>query len=283
MITTLQSATTSVHIDVARPFVVIGEKINPTGRKKLAVALEQGNMAYVVELALAQAAAGADVMDVNVGVPGLDDVAVLPEVVKLVAETVKTPICIDTPNAEALAAALKVVPGKPLVNSVNGEERSLNSVLPLVADRGAAVIGLVMDENGIPPTAEDRLAVADKIIKRATQAGIPIEDIVIDPLVLTVGADHRAASITLDTITLVRKEFGVNINLGASNVSFGLPDRPTINQAFLALAIDRGATCAITDPMKLTATIRAADLLLGRDMYAKRFVTYFRQHPIETR
>jgi 5-methyltetrahydrofolate--homocysteine methyltransferase len=283
MNTILRSATTEVCIDAALPFVVIGEKINPTGRKKLAAALEQGNLDYAVELALAQVAAGADVMDVNVGVAGLDDVAVLPLVVKLVAEAVKTPICIDTPNAEALAAALEVVPGKPLVNSVNGEERSLSSVLPLVAGRGAAVIGLVMDENGIPPTAEARLAVADKIIKRATQLGIPIEDIVIDPLVLTVGADHRAASITLDTISLVRKEFGVNINLGASNVSFGLPDRPTLNQAFLALAIDRGATCAITDPMKLTATIRAADLLLGRDARAKRFVTYFRQHPPEAK
>ena len=283
MNTTLRSSTTEVSIDVARPFVVIGEKINPTGRKKLAAALEQGNLAYAVELALAQAAAGADVIDVNVGVPGLDDVAVLPEVVKLVAEAVKAPICIDTPNAEALAAALQVVPGKPLVNSVNGEERSLSSVLPLVAARGAAVIGLVMDENGIPPTAEARLVVADRIIKRAIQAGIPIEDIVIDPLVLTVGADYRAARVTLDTISLVVREFGVNINLGASNVSFGLPDRHTINQAFLALAMDRGATCAITDPMKLASTIRAADLLLGRDLHAKRFVTYFRQHPPEAK
>lgn len=279
MITTLRSATTEVCIDAARPFVVIGEKINPTGRKKLAAALEAGDLDYAVELAVNQVAAGADVMDINVGVPGLDDVTVLPQVIKLVAEAVKTPFCIDTPNPEALAAALKVVPGKPLVNSVNGEERSLTNVLPLVAERGAAVIGLLLDGDGIPPTAEGRLAVADKIIKRAIQAGIALEDIIIDPLVLTVGADHQAARITLDTISLVVREFGVNISLGASNVSFGLPDRHTINQAFLTLAIDRGATCAITDPMKLTATIRAADLLLGRDAHAKRFVTYFRQHP----
>ncbi len=283
MITTLRSATTEVCIDFERPFVVIGEKINPTGRKKLAAALQEGNLDYAVELAVSQAAAGADVMDVNVGVPGLDDVAVLPELIKRVTQAVKTPICIDTPNAEALAAALKIVPGKPLVNSVNGEERSLSSVLPLVAERGAAVIGLVMDENGIPPTAEARLVVADKIISRAAQVGIPIENVIIDPLVLTVGADHRAASITLDTISLVRKEFGVNMTLGASNVSFGLPDRHTINQAFLALAINRGATCAITDPMKLTSIARAADLLLGRDAYAKRYVTYFRQHPPEAK
>jgi len=265
------------------PAVVIGEKINPTGRKKLAAALQERNYDYVTELATTQVAWGADVLDVNVGVPGLDDVALLPEVVKLIASVVKVPICIDTPNHDALAAALPVAPGKPLVNSVNGEEKSLQRVLPLVKDRGAAVIGLTMDDSGIPATAEARLAVAARIIERATTLGIPIADIVIDPLVLTVGADSNAAAVTLRTIQLVRQEFGVNINLGASNVSFGLPDRQTINQAFLALAIGQGATCMITDPIKLTAIIRAADLLLGRDRYAKRWVSFFRQHPPEIR
>ena len=156
-------------------------------------------------------------------------------------------------------------------------------MLPLVKDRGAAVIGLAMDDNGIPATAEERLAVAARIIERATAMGIPIEDIIIDPLVLTVGADSNAGAVTLKTIQLVRQEFGVNINLGASNVSFGLPDRHTLNQAFLALAIGQGATCMITDPMKLTAVIRAADLLLGRDTYSKRWVSFFRQHPPETK
>jgi 5-methyltetrahydrofolate--homocysteine methyltransferase len=169
------------------------------------------------------------------------------------------------------------------VNSVNAEEKSLQAVLPLVHDRGAAVIGLTMDDNGIPATAEARLAVAARIIERATKIGIPIEDVVIDPLVLTVGADHMAGAITLKTIELVHKEFGVNINLGASNVSFGLPDRHTINQAFLALAIGQGATCMITDPMKLAAIIRASDLLMGHDPYAKRYVQYFRAHPPESR
>ena len=217
----------------------------------------------MIELATTQVAWGATVLDVNVGVPGIDEVALLPEVVKLVASVVKTPICIDTPNLDALAAALPVAPGKPLVNSVNGEEKSLRRVLPLVKDRGAAVIGLTMDDNGIPATAEERLAVAARIIERATAMGIPIEDIIIDPLVLTVGADSKAAAVTLETIRLLRQEFGVNINLGASNVSFGLPDRHTINQAFLALAIGQGATCMITDPMKLTAIIRADRSVAG--------------------
>jgi 5-methyltetrahydrofolate--homocysteine methyltransferase len=276
---TLLSGKNNVTITSDGPVVVIGEKINPTGRKKLAAALLEHNLDYVVELAMSQVAAGADVLDVNVGVPGIDDVALLREVVQLVASATSAPICIDTPNPKALAAALPLAPGKPLVNSVNGEEESLRTVLPLVKDRGAAVIALTMDKDGIPATAQARLAAAARIIERATGLGIPLEDIIIDPLVLTVGADQRAGAITLETIQLVRREFGVNINLGASNVSFGLPDRHTINQAFLALAIGYGASCAITDPMKLTAIIRATDLLLGRDAYAKRWVTYFRQHP----
>jgi 5-methyltetrahydrofolate--homocysteine methyltransferase len=283
METVLYTDGAQVKIRSGGPVVVIGEKINPTGRKKLAAALEARAFDSVIELALTQVAWGADVLDVNVGVPGVDEVALLPEVVKLVSSVVKAPLCIDSPNHEALAAALPVAPGKPLVNSVNGEEKSLQRVLPLVKDRGAAVIGLTMDDDGIPATAEARLALAGKIIERATRTGIPIEDIVIDPLVLTVGADSNAAAITLKTIQLVHEQFGVNINLGASNVSFGLPDRHTINQAFLALAIGRGATCVITDPMRLTATIRAADLLLGRDTYSKRWVSFFRQHPPEAK
>jgi 5-methyltetrahydrofolate--homocysteine methyltransferase len=283
MQTLLRCETAQVKITSDGPAVVIGEKINPTGRKKLAAALEAHNLDYVVELARSQVAAGADVLDVNVGAPGLDDVALLPEVVRLVASAVKVPLCIDTPNPAALAAALPVVPGRPLVNSVNGEEKSLQTILPLVKDRGAAVIALAMDEAGIPATAEERLKVAGKIIERAAKLGIPVEDIIVDPLVLTVGADQQAGAVTLKAIGLLRQEFGVNINLGASNVSFGLPDRHTLNQAFLALAIGAGATCMITDPMKLTAVIRAADLLLGRDTYAKRWVQYFRAHPPESK
>jgi 5-methyltetrahydrofolate--homocysteine methyltransferase len=282
MQTILRSETLEVKIRTDGPFVVIGEKINPTGRKKLAEALQAGDFEYVRDLAKRQVEAGADVLDLNVGVPGLDEVDLLPQIVSVVAATVKAPICIDSPNPSALAAALRVAPGKPLVNSVNGEEKSLATILPIVKDRGAAVIALTMDDNGIPTTAEDRCAIAARIIERAVSIGIPIEDVVIDPLVMSVGADQNAGAITLRTIELVREEFGANINLGASNVSFGLPDRHILNQAFLALAIGAGATCAITDPMKLTATIRAADLLRGRDLYAKRYISYCRAHPKES-
>lgn len=283
MQTVLRSASVEVKIKTDGPFVMIGEKINPTGRKKLAEALQVRNFDYVRELAIKQVEFGADVLDVNVGVPGLDDVAVIAEVVKIVTETVKAPVCIDSPNPGAIAAALAVVPGKALINSTNGEEKTLNVVLPIVKEYGAAVIGLTMDDNGIPNDPAARLKIAAKIIERAGQIGIPIEDIVIDPLVMTVGADQNAGAVTLKTIELVRQEFGVNINLGASNVSFGLPDRHTLNQAFLALAMGAGATCAITDPIKLGAIIRAADLLRGRDAYAKRYIQYCRAHPVEAK
>jgi len=281
MQTILRGATVEVVIGADLPAVIIGEKINPTGRKKLAEALRQGNFDYVRDLARQQMASGADILDVNVGVPGLDDVALLPEVVKFLAAEFDVPLSIDTPNPKALAAALPVAPGKPLVNSVNGEEACLAAVLPLVKDRGAAVIGLAMDENGIAADPETRVAIAEKIINRAVQIGIPAEDVVIDPLVLTVGADTQAGAVTLRTIDLIRRSLGANINLGASNVSFGLPERHIINQAFLALAIGAGANCLITDPMKLTLTIRAADLLLGHDAYAVRYIAHYRKMPKE--
>jgi 5-methyltetrahydrofolate--homocysteine methyltransferase len=276
MSTILKSDTQELILRVGGPIVIIGEKINPTGRKKLAAAYQAGDREYVAQLATRQVAAGADVLDINVGVPGLDEVALLPEIVSLVAQTVDVPLCLDSASADALAAAVAVAPGKPLINSVNGEEASLNAILPIVADRGAAVIALTMDDDGIPHDAQERVAIAGKIIERAAQTGIPVDDIVIDPLVLTVGADSKAATVTLRTIELVQEEFGVNINLGASNVSFGLPERRTINEAFLALAVSAGANCVITDPMKHTLTIRAIDLLLGRDDYGSRYIGHYR-------
>lgn len=276
MHTVLRSNTKEVIIGIDRPFVMIGEKINPTGRKKLAAALTEGNLDYVRQLAENQVAWGADVLDINVGVPGLDEVAIVRQVVEMVVSVANVPLCLDSANPAVLEAGLAAAPGKPLVNSVSGEEKRLDTILPLVKDRGASVIGLTMDDNGIPKTAEERLAVADKIIERSAKMGIPIEDIVIDPLVLTVGSDSKAALVTLQTVDLLRKEFGVNINLGASNVSFGLPDRPAINQAFLTLAIQLGATCSITDPAKLGTTVKAADMLLGRDENSIRYLKYFR-------
>jgi 5-methyltetrahydrofolate--homocysteine methyltransferase len=281
MKTELTSKTKKTVLDTDGPFVVIGEKINPTGRKKLAAALQEGNLDYVRDLANKQVAAGADVLDVNVGVPGVDDVALLQQVVQMLADEYDVPLCLDSPNPAALAAALPLCPGRTLVNSVNGEEKSLSAVLPLVREHGAAVIGLTMDENGIPNDSETRLAIAEKIIERAAKLGIPADDIVIDPLVLTVGADQQASFVTLQTIEMVRREFGVNVNIGASNVSFGLPERDVINVAFLSMAIYAGATCAITDPMKYSLHIRATDLLRGQDTNALRYLKYYRKHPPE--
>jgi 5-methyltetrahydrofolate--homocysteine methyltransferase len=277
MKTLLKSKNNTINITSDGPITIIGESINPTRRKKLSSALLTGEYDYIYELAKAQIDSGADVLDINVGAPGVDEVVVLPKVVQAISDAFDVPVCLDSSNREALAAALKVVPGKPLVNSVNGEEASLNALLPIIKDFGAAVIGLTMDDNGISTDPEVRLSIAAKILERAARAGIPAEDVVIDPLVLTVGADQNAGRVTLTTIELVRRELGVNINLGASNVSFGLPDRHTVNQAFLALGAGAGASCVITNPEKLTPIIRASDLLLGRDPFAGRFIKDFRK------
>ncbi len=277
MQTTLKSKTKEIKISTDGTITIIGESINPTRRKKLTAALLSGEMDYIYELAKTQIETGADVLDINVGAPGVDEETVLPQVALAVAERFDVPICLDSSNRKALAAALKVIPGKPLVNSVNGEEANLANLLPIIKEYGAAVIGLTMDDNGIPTEPEVRLKVAAKILERAAKLGIPAEDVVIDPLVLTVGADQTAGRVTLATIQMVRKEFGVNINLGASNVSFGLPDRHTVNQAFLAIGTSAGASCVITNPEKLTPIIRASDLLLGRDAFAARFIKDFRK------
>jgi 5-methyltetrahydrofolate--homocysteine methyltransferase len=276
MHTTLKSDSKQVVIGADKPFVMIGEKINPTGLKKLGQALVEQNFEYVKHLAQRQVAWGADVLDVNVGHPQIDEEAIMPKVVEAISSVVDVPLCIDSNEPKILEAGLRLAPGKPLVNSVNGEEKQLATVLPIVKERGAAVIGLTIADAGIPPTPEGRLAAASKIIERATKMGIPIEDIIIDPLVMTVGHNSEAALITLKTIELVKREFGVNISLGASNVSFGLPDRHAVNSAFLTLAMQSGATCSITDPIKLGNTVRATDLLLGRDPNSIRYLKYFR-------
>jgi len=241
-----------------------------------------GDLEIVRREALAQVEAGADVLDVNVGAAGVDEVDLLPKAVRLVMETVDVPVCIDTPDAKALAAALAVhkelaPAGKPLINSVNGEEASLARVLPLVAEYGAAVIGLCMDNEGIPPTPERRLAVAEKIVERAAALGIPRENVVVDCLALTMGADSKAGWTTLETIRMVREELGANMALGASNISFGLPEREVINGAFVAMAIAAGVTCPIVDAAKVRPYILAAELALGRDDYAMRYIRAFRQ------
>jgi 5-methyltetrahydrofolate--homocysteine methyltransferase len=272
-----QNKTVKIHRD--HPTAIIGERINPTGRKQVLAAIQAGEFDMVRNDAIAQVEAGAAILDVNAGVPGVDEVALLRNVMRIVTEVVDVPLCIDTANPKALEAALEFYKGKALINSVNGEEKSLKAVLPLAKEHQAAVIGLCMNEDGIPPTAEERLKVAAKIIEQADKLGIPIEDIVIDPLTLTMGADSKAGSITLKTVALVREEFGVNITMGASNVSFGLPDRKYVNAAFLAMAIQAGVTCPITNPLvtEINTAVLAADLSLGKDEFGMRWIKSYRK------
>lgn len=284
VITTITSEKQSVAISRSNSTVVIGERINPTGRKKVLAALKEGDFDIVRSDAQSQVEAGALILDVNAGVPGADEPELLVKVLQEVMGVTDVPLCIDTADPEALEAALQIYQGKPLINSVNGEEKSLSSVLPLVKEHGAAVIGLCMDEDGIPPDPQARLAVAGKIIERAGKLGIPIEDVVIDPLALTMGADSTAGRVALDTVALVKDEFGVNITMGASNISFGLPDRHAINSTFIAMAIHAGMTCPITNPLvaDVRLAVLAADLAMGRDDYGMNWIKAYRERQKET-
>lgn len=277
METKISSAAKEVIIGDERPTVLIGERINPSGKKKLAEALKAGNLDIVRKEAKAQAEAGADILDVNVSTFGVNEVALLPEAVQAVMDTVDIPLCLDSANAEALEAALKVYKGKPLINSVTGEEKSLTKVLPLVKKYGAAVVGLVQDDEGIPHDSKRRLAIAGKIVKRAEAAGIPRDDIIIDCLSLAVGADMTAGTAILDAARQIKKELGVNLTLAVSNISFGLPDRDLLNNAFVAMAIAAGVTCVIADVNKVRPAVLAADLILAHDKYARRYTESYRQ------
>jgi 5-methyltetrahydrofolate--homocysteine methyltransferase len=274
MRTNLKGTLKEVAIDTEGPVVIIGESINPTRRKKLVETLSQQNFEYAVSLGRSQVEAGADVLDVNVGYPGVDDAFLLPETVKALQAELDVPLCLDSPNPAAIEAALKVTRGKALINSVNGEERSLESILPLAKTYGAAVIGLVMDDDGITHQPEKRLRIAEKILERALRIGIAEEDVIIDPLAMAVSADPNACMVTLQTIRLVHEKLGLNITQGASNISFGLPGRETLNNAHMVLSIWNGLTCPIANPAKITALVRATDLVRGRDDYAIRFVEY---------
>ena len=279
METTLSSKSKTVIISVDRPFVSIGERINPTGRKKLAEEMAAGDFSRVRSDALAQVEAGAQVLDVNSGVPGADEVAIMVKAVQTVMEAVDVPLCFDSPNPAALEAALSIYTGKALINSTTGEDEALERVLPLAKKHGAAVIALVNDERGPVQDPQARLAIARKIVARAADYGIPIADLVFDPLVMTVGADSNASRVTLDTIRLLRQELGVNMTAGASNVSFGLPDRPALNAAFISMAMTAGLTAAITNPLEpsVHTSILAADLFLGHDEYGGRWIKAFRK------
>src|SRR5215212_9995316 len=282
MDTVLQGRSKTVVIGATQPFCIIGERINPTGRKLFAEELRAGDLATVVVDTNAQIAAGADVLDVNAGIPLVDESELLASMLRLVQETTGAPICIDSSVIEALDAGLSVYEGKPLVNSVTGEDERLEEILPLVAKYGAAVIGLANDETGIPETAQQRLEIATKIVKAAGDFGIPPEDVVIDPLAMTVGADTEAVTTTLEAIRLIRDELGVNMCLGASNVSFGLPERHVLNAAFLPMAMDAGLTSAIMSTATVCVdSVRAADLLLGHDAWGSSWIATHRARQAE--
>jgi 5-methyltetrahydrofolate--homocysteine methyltransferase len=274
--TRVSSATREVIIGGGRPTVLIGERINPTGKKRLAEALRAGDLSVAREEALAQVAAGADILDVNVGATGVDEIDMLPRAVEAVASVVDVPLCIDSRKVKALAAALAVCPGRPIVNSVTGEEVSLEEVLPLVKEFGLPVIGLTLDEKGIPAEASARVEIAHRIVERAEAIGIPREDVIIDCLTLSLGANVKAGLATLEATRRVRDELEVNQTQGCSNISHGLPNRPVLTSAYLAIAIEAGLTCPTVDVALVRMAILSADLVLGRDNYAMRFIQAFR-------
>ncbi|MGW8144356.1 MAG: dihydropteroate synthase, partial [Anaerolineales bacterium] len=284
METILTSPTQEVRIGPGHPFVIIGERINPTGRKMLAAEMAVRDYERVKADAVAQVAAGAQMLDVNAGIPMVDEPAILAEVVQLVQELVEVPLSIDSSIVAALEAGLSVYKGKPLVNSVTGEDERLESVLPLVAEHKAAVIGITNDESGISHDPDARFAVARKIVERAESYGIPRQDVIIDPLAMPVGAVNTAG-VTLFTITRrVREELGCNTVCGASNISFGLPDREGLNTAFLAMAISAGMTSAITNPLveSVRKTVLAGDVFMGRDENCLAWLKYQRQAKVSS-
>lgn len=280
MHTVLSSASRQVVIGPDQPFCIIGERINPTGRKAFAEALRAGDLSEIVKDVEDQVQMGAHVLDVNMGVPLTDEADLLARAIVLVQEHTDLPVCIDSSVVEALEAGLAVYAGKALVNSVTCERDRLERVLPLVKEHGAAVICLVNDETGIPQTAAERLEICKRLVDVVHgEYEIPLEDMVVDPLAMTVGADPQAVVVTLETISRIREELGLNTTLGASNVSFGLPNRHALNAAFLVAASYAGLTSAIMDARtaQTVDACRAADLLLGRDEWGASWIAAHRQ------
>jgi 5-methyltetrahydrofolate--homocysteine methyltransferase len=274
----LRSATKEVVIGHDVPFVIIGERINPTGRKKFQEQLRAGDLSQIEIDVQQQVEGGADVLDVNMGVPLTDEPDLLSRAIKLVQTKTDLPICIDSSVIEALDAGLKAYEGKALVNSMTGEDDRMELILPLVKEHKAVIMALSNDETGIPATAQERLVITEKIVRTVEKYGIPLEDLVIDPLAMTVGADTEAVKITLETIHLIKEKFGLNMSMGASNVSFGLPNRHAVNASFLPMAMAAGLTSAIMDARtkEIGTSVRAADLLLGNDLWGGNWISAFR-------
>lgn len=279
MVTTLTGKNTEVKFGQGLPTVIIAERINPTGRKSLAEELKLGKLDIVRNDAIKQAEAGAHIIDVNVGAVSVDEVEMLPRAIRTVMEVTDRPICIDSANPKAIKAALEVYPYKALINSVNGKEESMEEILPMVKESGSAVVCLTMDSDGIKNDVESRVKVARKIIARADSLGIKREDLVIDCLVMTASTDTNSGRITLDTMRQVVAEFGVSTTMGASNISFGMPNRDLLNIHFLTMAIINGLTAPITDPLieGIIPAMRAADFLAGRDPYGMIYISDYRK------
>ncbi len=278
MHTVLTSPGQTVTIGHDQPFCIIGERINPTGRKKFQLQLRAGDLSAIEKDVADQIAGGANVLDVNMGVPLTDEPALLSKAITLIQSITDMPICIDSSIIEALQAGLETYQGKALVNSVTGEDERMELVLPLIKKHGAAIIALPNDETGIPATAAERMVITEKIVRAVEKHGIGLENLVIDPLAMTVGADPEAVKITLETIYLIREKWGLNMTLGASNISFGLPYRHALNAAFLPAAMSHGLTSAVMDARTplIVESVRAADLLLGLDPWGSNWITRFR-------
>ena len=282
-VTVVSSATKEVRIGFDEPFCVIGERINPTGRKILADEMKAGDYSRVQADALAQVAAGANMLDVNAGIPLADEPAILADCVKLVQSLTDVPLSIDSSIVAALESGLEVYQGKALVNSVTGEEERLEQVLPLVKKYGAAVVAISNDETGISEDPNVRFEVAKRIVERAADHGIPAADIVVDPLVMPIGALNDAGRQVMHILTRLRDELKVNSTCGASNVSFGLPNRNGLNAAFLTMAIGAGMTSAITSPLhvEVMQAVMGADVMMGHDPDCIRWIARFREAPAD--
>ena len=277
--TVVSSATKELVIGFDRPFVLIGERINPTGRKIMAEEMKNGDYSRVQSDAIAQVEAGAHMLDVNAGIPLADEPRILAEAIQLVQSLTDVPLSIDSSIIDALESGLSVYQGKALVNSVTGEDESLDRVLPLIKKYGAAVVAISNDETGISEDIDERYKVAKKIVERAADYGIPACDVVVDPLVMPIGAINSAGREVLRLIHRLRTELKVNTTCGASNVSFGLPNRNGFNGAFISMAIQAGMTSAITNPLhaEVVAASLGADVMLGKDPDCARWIKQFRE------
>ena len=279
MHTVLSSSTKTLTIGHDLPFCIIGERINPTGRKKFQEQLRAGDLSQIEIDVQQQVNGGADMLDVNMGVPLTDEPVLLSRAIKMIQEITDLPICIDSSIIEALSAGLEAYEGKALVNSVTGEDERMEIILPLIKKHGAAIIALPNDETGIPATAKERLDIVEKIMRSVEKHGIPLSDLLIDPLAMTVGADPEAVKITLDAVYQIRERHGLNMTMGASNVSFGLPNRHALNASFLPMAMVMGLTSAVMDARTpgIVTSVRASDLLLGSDPWGTNWISRFRK------